>query len=310
MDNGNNIIFELGKLAVEGYYDYQQIRISQKNRVRDVIRRKIEGIPFDKPEDKKEDKKYDEKFKDKNLSKFLSNLVLDGKITDIEKDYIEKLFGISSDTAKTELKYKGLMDRYLQHEKLWYMWLSKIKGISSVLGSNLIKNFRYCENYQYVSSLWRHCGYDPDGAKGRQKGELISYSPKYKTLIWKIGDSFIKQRTPVYRGIYDREKERQMHMLNNILDGLTKDEKKAFNKMKKRQEKRDFISSFNPKAPVSLMNADLRARRKMVKIFLQHYYLIGRKFKGLPILDPYPIGKLGHKHFIEPPFNPFKDMGD
>lgn len=305
MENGSNIIFELGKLSVEGYYDYQQIRISQKNRIRDIIRRKIEGIPFDKPEEKKEDKKYDEKFKDKNIPKFLADLVLDGKLTDLEKQYVEKLFEISDDTAKTEIRYKGLMDQYLENEKLWYMWLSKIRGISSVLGSNLLKNFGYCENYQYVSSLWRHCGYDPDGAKGRHKGETISYNPKLKTLIWKIGDSFIKQRTPVYRGIYDLEKERQMHMLNNILDGLTDEEKKNLKKMKKRQEKRDFISGFNPKAPVSLLNADMRARCKMVKIFLQHYYLIGRKLKDISVSEPYAFEKLGHKHYIEPPHNPF-----
>jgi len=35
MNNGTNVIYELGKIAVEGYYDYQQIRIGQKNRVRD-----------------------------------------------------------------------------------------------------------------------------------------------------------------------------------------------------------------------------------------------------------------------------------
>jgi len=275
----DNIIFELGKIAVDGYYDYQQIRISQKNRIRDVIRRKIEGIPFDKPEKKKEDKKYDEKFKDKNISKFLEELAVDEKISDIEKQYIEKLYRISNDSAKTEDRYKLLMDQYLQKEKLWYAWLSKIRGISSILGSNLIKNFGYCENYQYVSSVWRHCGLDPDGAKGRKKGEKISYNPKLKTLAWKIGDSFIKQRTPIYRKIYDNEKIRQLELTNNGAEN----------------------------APKNKLHADLRARRKMVKIFLQHYYLIGRKFRDLPVSDPYPFEKLGHKHYIEPPFNPFKE---
>jgi len=277
MNQDNNVIYELGKIAVEGYYDYQQIRISQKNRVRDVIRRKIEGIPLDKPEEKKEDKKYDEKFKDKNLPKFLGELVLEGKITDVEKKYIEKLYSISNETERTEENYKSLMDQYLFQEKLWYLWLEKIKGISSVLGSNLLKNFGYCENYQYVSSLWRHCGFDPDGAKGRRKGETISYNPKLKTLVWKIGDSFVKQRTQPYRKIYDGEKSRQHKLMENESEN----------------------------APKSKKHADLRSRRKMVKIFLQHYYLIGRKLKGLSITEPYPFDKLGHKHFISPPSDPF-----
>lgn len=40
-DNGNNIIFELGNLSVEGREDYQRIRIAQQNRIRDIVRRKI-----------------------------------------------------------------------------------------------------------------------------------------------------------------------------------------------------------------------------------------------------------------------------
>lgn len=307
MNNGNDIIYELGKIAVEGYYDYQQIRISQKNRVRDVVRRKIEGIPLDKPEEKKEHKKYDDKFKDKNIFKFLGELVLDGKINDLEKKYIEKLHGISIETEKTETNYKGLMDQYLFQEKLWSLWLEKIRGISSVLGSNLLKNFGYCENYEYVSSLWRHTGFDPDGAKGRKKGETISYNPKLKTLVWKIGDSFMKQRTQPYRRIYDSEKIRQLKLLENAIKKMSEDEKKKWKKLSKKKDARSFLDGFNPFAPVSLLNADFRARRKMVKIFLQHYWIIGRQIKELPITKPYPIDKMGHTHYIEPPFNPFAE---
>lgn len=273
-----NLIYELGKLSVEGYYDYQSIRIAQKNRIRDLVRRKIEGIPLDKPEEKKEDKKFDDKFKDENIAKFLIDLVKDKKITEIEKNYIEKLFQVSNETAQTENRYKKLMDQYLSEESLWNEWLSKIKGISSVLGANLIKNFGYCETYQYVSSLWRHCGMDPDGAKGRVKGEKIHYNPKLKTLIWKVGDSFVKQRTEPYRTIYDNEKDRQLALVTNDA----------------------------PNAPKSRLHADLRARRKMCKIFLQHYYLVARKLKGLPVTKPYPHDRMGHKHFIPPRDSPFK----
>jgi len=272
-----DVLYELGKIAVDGYYDYQQIRIAQMSRIRDVIRRKIEGIPYDKPEDKKEDKKFEKKFKDENLSAFLHDLVESEKITKIEKDYIEKLYGISKETAKTEERYKILMSAYLSNEELWNKWLVKIKGISSVLASNLIKNFGYCETYQYVSSLWRHCGFDPDGAKGRTKGEKIHYNPKLKTLCWKIGDSFVKQRTQPYRKIYDNEKTRQAKLKENEAEN----------------------------APKNKLHADLRARRKMVKIFLQHYYLVGRTLKGMEVSKPYPHDRMGHKHFIKPPDCPF-----
>lgn len=279
MENGNTIWFELGKIASDGHDIYQSIRIAQNSRVRDIVRKKIEGIPLDQPEEKKEVKKYDKKFKDENILKFLDELISEGKITDEEKQYIWKLLDIAKETSKTEKKYKDLMGQSLKKEEIWYGWLEKVKGISSILGSTLVKNFGYCETYPHISSLWRHCGQDPEGAKGRQKGKKIFYDPKLKPFIWKIGDSFIKQRTQPYRGIYDREKARQLSLMENKAE----------------------------LAPKSLLHADRRARRKMVKTFLQHYWKIGRQFKKLPISKPYAFDKLGHSHYIEPPFNPFKD---
>jgi hypothetical protein len=274
-DEKKNVILALGKIAVDGYYDYQQIRISQKNRVRDIVRRKIEGIPLDKPEEKIEDKKYKEKFKDKNLPKFLGELVLEGKITDIEKQYIEKIYKISAETEKTEMHYKKLMDQYLEEEEIWYGWLSKIKGISGVLGSNLLKNFGYCENYQYVSSLWRHTGFDPAGAKGLAGATVgedgkkhIHYSPKLKTMVWKISDSFFKQRTPPYRGIYDAVKRKELALMEQYGKGVLVP---------------DHIDGKT--TCKNGKHVEFRAKRNMVKIFLQHYWRIGRLYKGLLLLN-------------------------
>jgi len=95
---------------------------------------------------------------------------------------------------------------------------------------------------------------------------------------WKIGDSFVKQRTQPYRDIYDSEKNRQLHLMENEAEN----------------------------APKNKLHADLRARRKMVKIFLQHYYLVSRTLKGIEVTKPYPHDRMGHKHFIPPPLCPFK----
>ena len=56
-------------------------------------------------------------------------------------------------------------------------------------------------------------------------------------------------------------------------------------------------------APKSLKHADLRARRKMIKIFWAHYYTSARKLKGIESGLPYQFAKLGHsmKHYIEGP---------
>ena len=53
----------------------------------------------------------------------------------------------------------------------------------------------------------------------------------------------------------------------------------------------------------SLKHADFRARRKMIKIFIAHYYIQARKLKGIESDKPYQFDKLGHsmKHYIDPP---------
>ena len=81
----SDVFFELGRIAVGGYYDYQEIRISQRNRIRDIIRRKIEGIPLDKPEEKKEDKDFLKRYSDEKLGYYLNVLVRRGEITEYER---------------------------------------------------------------------------------------------------------------------------------------------------------------------------------------------------------------------------------
>lgn len=270
----SDVIYDLGKIAIDGYYNYQQIRIAEQNEIRDIIRRKMENIPLDKPEEKKEKKDYLKKYTDEKLAVLLKELLHKKSITREEYDSMIKIIALSRETSTIEQHYKKTMHVYLMEETVWKDWLINIRGISDVLGSNLLKNIGYCENFQQISSLWRYCGLDPDGAKGRKKGEKIHYNPLMKTLAWKIGDSFIKQRTPTYRRIYDEEKARQLSLKEQGVEN----------------------------APKSLLHADLRARRKMVKVFLQHYWLVCRDMKKLPVTMPYVFDRMGHNHYIPPPF--------
>ncbi len=275
--NVGELVAEIGRVIVGGYYDYQELRKANMNRIRDIIRRRNEGIPADKPEDKKPDseKSYGSKYNDKNIGKLLRQMVAEGKLTEAEREYIEKAYDAFMKAKQLEAIYKRLMDSYLRKEPIWWEWLRHIKGISTVLGASLIKHFGYCEKFPRISSLWRYCGlHVVDGkAPRRERGKKIDFNPKMRTLAWKIGDSFIKQRTMPYRMIYDQEKARQLRLIENGA----------------------------PNAPQNRLHADLRARRKMVKIFLAHYWLVGRRLKGLPLTKPYAHDKLGHNHFIEPP---------
>ena len=313
------------RMMAEGYYGYQEIRKAQYNRIRDVVRKKIENIPMDKKEEKKERKEYLKKFDDKKIIKYLKKLEEDDKVEKHEHKYLTKLFDIVRETKTTEGNYKILMMNALKKEEIWCRWLINIRGISSVLGSTLLNNFGYCEDYKYVSSLWRHTGYDPDGAQGKQLEGGIHYSPELKTFIWKISDSLMKQRTPVYREIYDGEKRRQKsvrytinikderRIVGDILDekigdmkkGTTIYSKKGRDNYKKLVKNAEEEGKKEVKIRLSDGHIHSRALRKMVKVFMQHYWMISRKMKDIEISKPYPHEKLGHISFIKPPFDPF-----
>jgi len=296
----------LGRIIAGSFYDHQEVRITEFNRIRDIIRRKLEGIPLvGSVEKKKEDEeKFKEKFVDKLIPKYLEKLKLEGKLTQEEKSCIERILEVQKNAEKYEKEYEKLMMEFVESEIIYKKFLEKIKGISAILSANLIKEFGYCENAQYISSLWKYCGmHVNDGqAPVRKKGEKLEFDARLRTMVWKISDSFVKQRTPFYRKIYDKEKKKQVKMLDGFLEGLSKEDLKKFNKLKKeksdgtkRKKMRDFVSKVDPKAPVSLMNAELRARRKMVKIFLAHYWQACKELTNQKIDDPYVKGKLKHK---------------
>ena len=269
----DKMLRELGRIVAGAYYDHQAIRIALMNRIRDLIRKKNEGIPFDQVEKKKEKKTFSKEYQDKNLPALLEKMLKEKKLSEKEYDYIKRILEVTKKAMKNENDYKKLMLEYIEGEEIYKRFLSKIIGLGPVLSCNLIRLFGYCEGYRHVSSLWKHCGlHVVDGkAPKRKKGEKLDWNPKLRTFCWKIADSFVKHKTPVYREIYDSEKRRQIELMKN----------KAKN------------------APASLRHADLRARRKMIKIFLQHYWVMGRRLKGLETGKPYAVEKLGH-HYISP----------
>lgn len=269
-----DVMREVGRLVTGGYYDHQEIRIKEWNRIRDILRKTNEGIDMSKPEEKQKEKTYAEKYKDTNIPFLLKDMLADGKLDQEEFDYIERTLKILKEAEKYEEHHKVLMEQYISREEIWINWLAKVRGIGPVIAASLIKNFGYCEKFQHVSSLWKYCGLHVVNGKApkREKGKKLDFRLSLRTFTWKISDSFVKQRTVPYRGIYDSEKERQLKLMENGAENAPKNKK----------------------------HADLRARRKAVKVFLQHYWKIGREIKKLPTDSPYAIEKMGHSNYIEP----------
>lgn len=271
-----------GYLAIQTYYDYQDLRVRSMNRIRALIRARAEGKDLREPEKKKEEKEYDEKYADEKLPGILTRLLQEGKISKEEYDYISSLLDVAEEAKKIEESYRKLMLKWIEGEPMYQRWLKHIKGLGPVLAAGLLY-YIDMNKVKHASSLWKYAGLAPvDGHTEKSfHGQKIDYNPKFKVLCWKIADSFIKQRTQPYRELYDVEKERELkrHEDPNYLEKVWDPVKKEWVLGKCK----------NPK-----LHSHMRAMRKMIKRFLVDYYEKWREIHGLPPDEPYAVGILGH----------------
>ncbi len=275
----------LGRVITNAYYDFQLVRIASMNRVRDIIRKRAEGIEFNEVEEKKEKKSYVRKYTDKQLLAMLAKLLGSGEMSIEEHDYIMKCWGIMEDSHRLEKKHQDIMKDYVESEQVYHEFLNKIRGIAEVLSANIIKSFGGdCSKYDTVSKLWAHSGNSViDGkAPKRKKGENLTYSPQLRTMTWKISDSLMKQNKGVYRNIYNIDKEKQLnreYKAGELFEVYGKPYKETDTKLSKG-------------------HAHNRALRKMRKLFLSHYWVAARELAGLPHKKTYVEGILNHTNII------------
>lgn len=237
---------ELGALATGMFYQAQMDRIDAFNRIRNIIYRKTEKIGLTQKQGKKEDKDYEKKYTDTQLLKLIRQQL--PKMKAEKQEYVMKMVDLLEDMREKEGKYKSLMKFYIESEPIYSAWLCKVKGISTINTANLLQYFGYCEKAKHASSLWKFAGLTPDSKK--EKGKSLDFSPKLRTLMYRIGDCFIKQRTPKYRQVYDRAKAE--YVKRHLRGGCEK-----CNELKRADM---------PGHP------DAMARRKMVKAFLLDYW--------------------------------------
>jgi hypothetical protein len=160
-------------------------------------------------------------------------------------------------------------------------FLSKIKGIGPALAAGLIAQIGDIKRFDNVSNLNAYFGLDPrEGvARRRKKGEVANWNATGRMLVCElIPDQFIKQNSPVYRGIYDEEKAKSIKMMDEDAN-KPKDDQRVKSKL----------------------HAERRARRKAGKIFLSHFWKAWRTLEGLPTPQPWVLAQGGHSKEILPP---------
>jgi len=154
-------------------------------------------------------------------------------------------------------------------------------------GDYLVPALRGIAAFPTVSKYWAWWGlHVVDGrAPRRRRGQNINWSPKMRTLAWKIGKQFVMQGRR-YRDIYLGYKRRLQRERPTPRDCPRYEEcKKA---LKRREE------------PACRGHIEAMARRYAVKMFLSHLWEKWRRLEGLPVRGPYALERLGHTTKVEP----------
>ena len=169
---------------------------------------------------------------------------------------------------------KGLIreaSQQLKTHPAWDTWGKHVKGFGPTLAMQLFGQIGDIGRFDTVSKLWKYCGLGVTDGKAdrRRKGEKLSYSPRLKTLLYNIGTSFLKTKSP-YRDIYD--------------------EKKLVYETRKDESGKEW----------SKLRIHLASMRIMEKIFLAHMWQKWREAEGLLIREEYVFDYLGHTTRYKP----------
>jgi len=218
---------------------------------------------------------------------------------------------IFQNAAAFEVDIEKIIKRQLKNHALYNQYLTRITGIGPMLAAGLIAYIDDIEKFDHVSSLWQYCGYGMNRyceqckkptyveveyhtgktakklhpletchicqektqiiLQRRISGYQSNWNDKLKVLAWKAGISFVKQSA-------DRSKYRKLY------DKIKKDEHRLHPKKIKENSKTLYNDGH-------LHN---RAMRKVVKIFLAHFWQTWRRQKGLEAPEPYAKQLLGH----------------
>jgi len=170
------------------------------------------------------------------------------------------------------------------HNHFLYPSLSRIKGAGDELLPKLIGYIEAVSReedgvhgiacFDTLSQLWTFTGYGLPQHK--EAGEKLHYNPELKSLLWKLGDSFIKHQNQFVQKVYSPTREAEAKKFSQVVPAV-----------------RGQLKNLPPDV-TTLGHIDARARRKMAKVFLGCLYYKWRELLNLSCRPTYAEEKLGH----------------
>ncbi len=201
------------------------------------------------------------------------------KALDITTDAILTNVDMSQDIRELEEKYSKELEKIVKQTDEWKLYLKDVKGIGPKVAAVLITEIDPYKA-ETVSKIWQYAGLNSGMVLGRTKdgitgdmvrgdrptaGYLLPYNKFLKAyLLGVLGDSFLKSKNPKYSKIY--------------------------------YDSKNYYSTRPDWKGESGKHIHRASIRRMVKIFLQDYYVFIRGLYGLSVRVPYAEEKMGVKH--------------
>lgn len=181
-----------------------------------------------------------------------------------------------------------------------YDWFSRVKGVGRENIGKVISEIRIKPDPEdpkkpyarHASSIHKFGGFDVDGdgkAPRAEKGKKLTFNRQLRTMSWRLATSLNRARGK-YHEYFLKEKERyRKRFLSNGFKIIPSE------KLPTREGKK-----YEPEGVISLGHLDNMAKRKMIKLFLSHLFVVWRQVEGLPAEKPWVLEYGGHEHFIDP----------
>jgi hypothetical protein len=282
------------RILVEMYYDFQNTRIRTSNR--SLMNALRNGMTKEDLEKYGVDTLFNSsKAFEKNIEKRIRQ---DLKSRPIYTEYLSLIKGIGPVLAagliawmQSPANYDNIsklwqnaglgMNQYCEECKIWVYDEVEIPKtdregkVTRTKAKRLSGKIKICNKCGNGNHLKPH-------PQAKAAGLQLNWNPKFKTLCWKIGSSFIKQKATKswYRSIYDMERAKREAKFPTS------------GQIEVRGKKR---LQYNPKHHFEA------AKRHTVKTFMANLWLAWRVLEGLNLRAPFtPKGTAKNHRFIPP----------
>ena len=201
-----------------------------------------------------------------------------------EKAETKELIGDS--LKKIEKQIEKEISKWLKNQEVWNEWLKGVKGIGPILAGSIIANYGDMTRFATISKLWKYSGLavNQNGqAQKKAKGEKLTFNPRVKVMVWKIGEAFIKTKGG-YRELYGKFREEYDQ------------------KWKTPEDCKSVGCKSKGKGSCLKGHRYQASKRKTVKVFLAHYFQMSQRLRGEEVQNVFAIGRVfndvSHEHAI------------